>query len=356
MYELNIFQLLFLIGLGNAIILLFSYTQIDSRYRRSALFLGFFIVGYLLYQANFTIIPDIQRHISFVIPGFPVLLFLPALFLYFVESTLDPNFKLKGKNLIFLVPGIIDVFQHFVSWIYVLNNPAGPVHDFITGRGRHFMVEGFGILFSLLCLYFVLRRIVNPDLKRTPAYYFYRFVIAGMLIILLHWMVMFFAYLLAPGSYNSAIQYYLWLFDMCFLLFTGYKLLISPKLLKSGTGGFTLPDEDTTEQISNQLLKILSEKKLYLNSNLTRRELAEELNVNEVFISSLLKEGLQTSFYELINKHRVEEAIRMIRNGNLNHITVDALAKEAGFNSKSTFNKAFKQHTGTTPTRYRDRL
>lgn len=356
MYELNIFQLLFLIGLGNAIILLFSYTQIERKYRRSALFLGFFIVGYLLYQANFTIIPEIQRHISFVIPGFPVLLFLPALVLFFVESTLEPNFKLKGKYLFFLVPGIIDVFQHFVSWIYVLNNPAGPIHAFITGRGRHFTVEGLGILFSFICLYFILKRLFNPDLKKTPAYYFYRFVIAGMLIILLHWVVMFFAYLFAPGSYNSAIQYYLWLFDMSFLLFTGYKLLISPKLLKSGIGGFAQPDEDKIAQLSDQLRQLLAEKKLYLNPNLTRRELAEELNVSEVFVSSLLKEGLQTSFYELINKYRVEEAMRMIRNGNLNHITVDALAKEAGFNSKSTFNKAFKQYTGTTPTRYRDRL
>lgn len=356
MLELNIFQIFFLIGLGNAIILLFSYTQIDRKYRRSALFLGFFIVGYLLYKANFTIIPEIQRHLTFSIPGFPLLLFLPALFLFFVESTLDPNFRLKGKYLLFLVPGMADVLQHLVSWIYVINNSTGPIHDFITGRGRHFTIEGLGILFSLLCLYFVLKRLLHPGLKKTSAYYFYRFVIIGMLIILLHWIILFFADLLVPGSYNSAIQYYLWLFDTGFLLFTGYKLLISPKLLKSGTERFALPDGDRTAQISDQLQQLLTEKKLYLNPNLTRKELAEELNVNEVFISSLLKERLQTNFYELINKHRVEEAIRLIRNGNLNQITVDALAKESGFKSKSTFNKAFKLHTGSTPTQYRDLL
>lgn len=44
----------------------------------------------------------------------------------------------------------------------------------------------------------------------------------------------------------------------------------------------TPPDEDKTEQISQRLLELLSGKKLYLNPNLTRKELADALNVNEV--------------------------------------------------------------------------
>jgi AraC-like DNA-binding protein len=143
---------------------------------------------------------------------------------------------------------------------------------------------------------------------------------------------------------------------MGFLLFTGYKILVTPKLLKSDSGGFILPESKKTDQLSIRLQEILSEKKLYLNPNLSRKDLAEELGVNEVFVSSLLNEALQTSFYELINKYRVEEAIHLIQSGRLENITVEALAKEAGFNSKSTFNKIFKQETGTTPTRYRDQL
>lgn len=356
MFELNIFQLIFLIGLGNAIILLFSYTQIRRKYRRSALYLGLFIVGYLLYQANLTIIPVIQSKLSFVIPNIPVLLFLPALFLFFVESTLDSNFKIGGRKRLFLLPGFFDVIQSILSWIYVLNNPVGPFHDFLTGRGKHFAIEGTGILFSFFCLIYILKRLAASNLKKAPAYNFYQWVIAGLLIILLRWVVIFFTDMIAPGSYNFTLQYYFWLFDTVFLLYTGYKILVSPKLLKSDSDGFTLPEKDASEQLSHRLKEILAEKKLYLNPNLTRNDLAAELNVNEVFISSLLNEGMQTTFYELINRYRVEEAIRLIRSKKLELITVDALAKEAGFKSKSTFNKSFKQITGTTPTRYRDRL
>ncbi len=356
MLELTIFQLLLLIGLGNAVILLLSFTQIEPKYRRPALFLGLFIVGYLLYQANFMIIPEVQRHVSFIVPGFPVLLFLPALFLFFVESTFNPNFRIKGRYLLFLVPGMIDVVQHIASWIMVHFITSGPVYAFITGPGRHFTIEGFGILFSLICLWFVMKRLLSSDFKKTRAYHFYRFVIAGMTFILLYWIVLFFTALLAPGFYNVTIQYYLWVFDSVFLLYTGYKLLVSPKILKTSAGGFALPNKDKTSELSEQLRQLLSEKKLYLNPNLTRKELAEALNVSEVFISSLLNEGLKTSFYELINRYRVEEAMRLIRSGELNRITVEALAKEAGFKSKSTFNKAFRQHTGTTPTKFHAKL
>ena len=108
--------------------------------------------------------------------------------------------------------------------------------------------------------------------------------------------------------------------------------------------------------MSQKLEKALEKKKLYLKPNLTRADLAEELGVSVVYISSLLNEEMQASFYELINRYRVEEALRLIQAGNLKQITVEALAKEAGFKSKSTFNKVFKQYTGTTPTRYRDQL
>jgi len=220
MIELNLFQLLLLIGFGNAIILLTSFTQIKRTYRKPALYLGLFIVGYLAYQANFTIIPVIQSKLSFVIPNLPTLLFLPALFLFFVESIFDPGFKIEGRYKFFLIPGFFDMVQQILSWRYVMNHPAGPIHDFLTGRGNHFTMEGLGILFSLLCFYYAIRKLIRTENKKTDAYNFYKFVLAGLAIILLRWVVMYFIDLFAPGSYNPNLQYYFWLFDTGFLLYT----------------------------------------------------------------------------------------------------------------------------------------
>ncbi|NBC02295.1 MAG: helix-turn-helix domain-containing protein [Bacteroidetes bacterium] len=354
MFELNIFQILLLIGLGNALILLVSFTQIRRKYRKPALYLGLFIVGYLAYQANFTVIPVIQSKLSFVIPNLPTLLFLPALFLYFVESTFDPDFRIEGRYKFFLIPGFFDVIQQILSWLYVLNHPAGPIHDFLTGRGKHFTMEGLGIVFSLLCFFYAIRKLIRTRTKKkkTDAYTFYKFVLAGLAIILGRWIATYFIDLFAPGSYHFNWQYYFWLFDTGFLLYTGYKILVSPKVLKSDSGGFSLPENNHPSVMSNRLEKALKEKKLFLKPTLTRADLAEELGVSEVYISSLLNEEMRASFYELINRYRFEEALRLIQAGKLNQITVEALAKEAGFKSKSTFNKVFKKQTGTTPTRY----
>jgi len=354
MIKLNIFQILLLIGFGNSIILLLTFTQIKKKYRKPALFLGLFIVGNLAYQANFVIIPEIQRNVSFIIPSFPVLLFLPALILFFVESALDPNFKITGSRKLFLLPGLADAGYQILSWIYVINNPEGPIHAFITGRGGHFAHEGAAIIFSIICMYYIYNRVFRSGVKKTESYNFFRLVIAGLLIILARWITIYFVDLFAPGSYDLNLQYYFWLFDSVFLLYTGYKILTAPKILKTDSSGFSPPGHNEMEHYASKLKHLLTEKKLYLNPDLTRKDLAEELDLSEVYISSLINKGLQSSYYEMINRHRIDEAVQLIESGKLEEITVEALAREAGFKSKSTFNKAFKEYTGTTPSRYRN--
>ena len=50
-----------------------------------------------------------------------------------------------------------------------------------------------------------------------------------------------------------------------------------------------------------------------------------------------------------MNEYRVEEFKRQIQNPQNKHLTLLAVALDCGFNSKSTFNRAFKNATGTTP-------
>lgn len=355
MIELNIFQLLLLIGFGNSIILLFSFTQIQRPYRKPALFLGLFIVGNLIYQADFVLIPEIQRHLTLIIPKLPVLLFLPALFVFFVESSFDPDFTISGSRKLFLLPGVVDIGYQTGAWLYVRHHPSGPVHEFLTGRSGHLAYEGVAIIFSVGCMYYLLTYLSRSDVQKTRAYRFFRFVLAGLLLILLRWIGIYLLDFFAPGSYDFTMQYYFWLFDCGFLLYTGYKILTAPKILNADAGGFTVPNRDELRQFATQLKSLLTDEKLYLKPDLTRKDLAEHLDVSEVYVSSILNEGLQSSYYEVINRHRVKEAIRRIQAGRLDQITVEALAKEVGFKSKSTFYKAFKEHTGTTPTQYRGR-
>jgi AraC-like DNA-binding protein len=60
-----------------------------------------------------------------------------------------------------------------------------------------------------------------------------------------------------------------------------------------------------------------------------------------------------TTFYAFVSLHRVREAERLLLDPNEARVKVEALGRQAGFRSRSTFFKAFREHTGLTPAEYR---
>jgi AraC-like DNA-binding protein len=71
---------------------------------------------------------------------------------------------------------------------------------------------------------------------------------------------------------------------------------------------------------------------------------------------AVLNEGLSTTFYALLSRHRLAEFERLARDPALRKRTVLELALQAGFNSKASFYRVFRQAHGTTPSAYRAAL
>jgi AraC-like DNA-binding protein len=67
----------------------------------------------------------------------------------------------------------------------------------------------------------------------------------------------------------------------------------------------------------------------------------------------LINEHLIVNFLDFVNRYRVGEAQRLLQDEENDQYTLLAVAKEAGFNSKAPFNRAFKKYTGMSPSRYR---
>jgi AraC-like DNA-binding protein len=70
------------------------------------------------------------------------------------------------------------------------------------------------------------------------------------------------------------------------------------------------------------------------------------------YISQAINQHFGLNFREYINRLRIEESIKLIRNNN-DSLIIKEIYYEVGFNSKSVFNSAFKRFTGATPTKYR---
>jgi adenylate cyclase len=113
-----------------------------------------------------------------------------------------------------------------------------------------------------------------------------------------------------------------------------------------------LLDEATTSQYSKRLLDHLSEHKPYLKPELSLRNLAQELDIHPNQLSWLLNQHIGKNFNEFINHYRVELFKSISKNPKNAHLTIEGLAYECGFNSKTVFNTYFKQETGLTPSQF----
>lgn len=116
----------------------------------------------------------------------------------------------------------------------------------------------------------------------------------------------------------------------------------------------TLSDE-AADRIRERLLETFEEAKPYRDGDLTLARLAERLNVSPHHLSQVINERLGMSFFDFVNGHRVEEAKRMLVDPGMQHLNIAGIGLEAGFNSVSAFNAAFKKYAGMTPSQFRKR-
>jgi len=115
------------------------------------------------------------------------------------------------------------------------------------------------------------------------------------------------------------------------------------------------PETEIEFQQKEQLRLLLEEKKPYLDPELSLPKLAQMMNCSTHELSSLINRGFERNFYQLINAYRIEESKRLLLDDRLSHLNILAIGFEAGFNSKTTFNTTFKNHTGMSPLEYRKR-
>jgi AraC-like DNA-binding protein len=115
----------------------------------------------------------------------------------------------------------------------------------------------------------------------------------------------------------------------------------------------TLTPERAEESL-RRLIQVMESEKLYADGGLTLQKLAARLSLTTQHLSQLINERLGQSFPDFINSYRVAEARRKLTDPACRHYSILAVAEEVGFNSKSTFNAAFKKHTGLTPSEFRE--
>jgi AraC-like DNA-binding protein len=110
---------------------------------------------------------------------------------------------------------------------------------------------------------------------------------------------------------------------------------------------------EKSQEILEKLQVAMNGNKPFLDPELTMKKLAKDLEVSEHHLSMVINDRLNQNFYEFINRYRIEEAKRILVDSWYKHTSILEIAYEVGFNSKATFNRAFKKYTALTPLMYR---
>lgn len=99
-------------------------------------------------------------------------------------------------------------------------------------------------------------------------------------------------------------------------------------------------------KILPDFVRIIEEDRIFLQKNLRLSDVAREIGTNRTYISQLLKEEYQCSFFDFINRKRIEYAMELVRIHP--EFKQGQIAEECGFIHASVFSRAFKQYTGMT--------
>ncbi len=110
------------------------------------------------------------------------------------------------------------------------------------------------------------------------------------------------------------------------------------------------------ELYKSLILSYMTTKKPYLNPDMTQSNLASQIGISSHHFSEVLYYKMEQNFYNFINSYRILEAQKLMKKEENKDVKILAFAFDSGFKSKTSFNRAFKSHTGFTPSEYRKKI
>jgi putative ABC transport system permease protein len=267
----------------------------------------------------------------------------PLIYLYTLKIT-RPEFKLCFKDLLHFGPLLLELSAQLA---FQQLNPVLPFLAFIS---------------VIIYLYFSHRLIVRfyQGLKFNEMSDRYRYQLRW-----LHRLLTVFGLLWLLWMPFTAVHYY----QSGIIVYYPLYLLLMGTIIWMAVVAHSRPERMKAEvlvsrssltadlmQKRNWLKGIVKENRYYHDPELSLTSLADKLGLTTHELSRIINTALKKSFNDFINEYRVAEVAQKMHNPAHNHLTLMGIAYDSGFNSQSTFHRAFKELTGKTPVEYKKEL
>ncbi|MFK8056907.1 MAG: helix-turn-helix domain-containing protein [Saprospiraceae bacterium] len=298
-----------------------------------------------------------------VISELSTLLFGPTVYL-FTRSSLHAR-AFQRSDLKHYIPAII--YNIGVIVTFVLPSDATLAARSESGLTFILILSFVGVCLSINVAYFVaavrtffsFRQNLPNAISFTIRSRFFAVFLGAVGLCMASWIVLYVAGIFGQPIFNRPSWSFVWLTLAIVVLFISYYGLTAPELYRIAP----LVSEPTKyrqsrltpaelDDFKERLDALMLAQKPFLNRKLVKAELASLMGMSNPDLARLLNERIGMNFFEYVNAFRIKEFIRLAQGPDADTLTLFGLAQEAGFNSKTTFNKAFKQLMGTSPSAY----
>ncbi len=171
----------------------------------------------------------------------------------------------------------------------------------------------------------------HPDVIQNPVFQ----VLAEFIILVLMWVIGIWGLRQRPGLRSSIAE--------------PLAESIGPELSKYKHSAL---DEERAKRIAAKIETAMQADLLYRDPNLSLWDLSKHISVTSHYVSQTLNTKLGRSFFDYVNSWRIKEAVTLLTATKETTLTI---ALDVGFNSRSSFYKAFKRETGKTPREIREK-
>ena len=361
--NIGLLQLASLIAIFQALLMAFFFLQNKKSPRISnvilvSMLLIFSILNVCtLFMSFFTIKFGAKYHKLIFLLG-QLAFFIGPLLYFYVRSLLDITFSMKKRDWLHFIPVplaiicsiiVVQQYDHFYIWRYpgrIYFSSTILIQNLVYFIISFKILESYGLTFKSFLSY-----IDNSKLA------WVRYFISGYIVLWSIQLQLFIGWdvLQNPSWCPYATSSY---FLTAFLFFNGlvYIGLKRPDMFSQGQKyQSSILKQSDKKEYQEKLMSLMNEERLFLNPSITLPQIAEKLDIAPCYVSQIINETFQQNFRDFVNKYRIEESKRLLTQKN-QYLNIMGIALDAGFNSKSAFNSAFKKHTGITPKEFKKRV
>lgn len=399
--------LLILVGSLQGLVLALILSKKERFKKKSNLYLSIFILAFSLSNLHYvaSIFGITQKFEWFKYASFPWTFLIPVVFYFFIKYLLNPEYKLSRHDRWLFVPFTIQIIWHLalmiVSILKIEQSEYIQNLIFLIDIKLETVISlGLNLIFIPL-VYRTISQYENKlkdnysEISKSSLEWLRRLVLS-LIAIWVIWAIPA-IYQVVTGNTTPILDLILWCMMSASIYWIGYATyfrndifvaertfpsvqqtqeiskfnstipIIQPKQQEQSKPSSS-KDQDSNESKEatvpidkidlhfSKMIEIIEIEKLFTNPEFNLSMLSDKCQLSGNYLSQIINKKTGRNFYSLINNYRVEEVKSMLTNKDYSHYNLLSIGLEAGFKSKSSFYKIFKEKVNLTPSQYQKKF